>query len=106
MESCHWIHSIFVIHITEDFQKMRGVVRSAILATAGAVFQADSELRVCFGLERKWGSVALELVPSPCVVGTGDNQKLILPEGRWSHCLLTLESRPSLPGARESWISR
>lgn len=62
--------SIFVIHITGDFQKRRGLVRSAILATAGP--------QSCFGLERKWGEFGLELVPSPCVMGVLGQSKVNL----------------------------
>jgi hypothetical protein len=34
--------------------------------------------------EEAGGSNGLELVPSPCVVGTGTIRSLILPEGWWT----------------------
>jgi hypothetical protein len=57
--------SIFGIHVTGDLgkEKRRG--------HGLAAFQVDSETQSCFGLgEGAGGEYGLELVPSPCVVGT------------------------------------
>lgn len=50
--------SIFVIHITGDFQKMRGVVRSAILATVG-LFSKQTPNSELFWPEEEVGGVWL-----------------------------------------------
>jgi hypothetical protein len=105
MESCHWIPSISVIHITGDFQKVRGIMRSAILATVGR-FPSSLRNSELFGPEEEVGECSLGARTQSLRGGYWDNQKLILPEGWWSRRLLTLESRLSLPGALESWTSR
>lgn len=77
--------SIFVIHITGDFQKMRGVVRSAILATAGLFSKQTPNSEFVLVLERKWGGCGFGARTQSLRGGYWDSQKLILPEGGWSH---------------------